>query len=218
MGFPLLIVVAIVALVVGGVWYSNKLQKQRTAELAQVAQAMKFSFFEAGTPEIEARMSAFPLCNVGRSRRWRNVMAGKTADRDAVLGEYEYVTGGGKNRHTWHQTVAVFPSGVGGLPDFTLAPENFFHRIGQVFGYQDIDFEASEEFSKHYLLRGPDETAIRRAFNADAISFFARSPGWSVQVCNGNIAVFRSDKRSKPAEVPAFLADALRIQDAFARG
>jgi len=40
------------------------------------------------------------------------------------------------------------------LPFFELKPENTFHKIGQVFGYQDIDFEAFPNFSKGYLLRG----------------------------------------------------------------
>ena len=144
-------------------------------------------------------------------------MTGKTADRDAVIAEYEYVTGSGKSRHVWRQTVAVFPGGGRGLPEFTLAPENFFHRIGQVFGYQDIDFEASEDFSKHYLLRGADEGAIRRAFNADVIAWFAQNAGWSAQTSGGCVAIFRTDRWCKPEEVPSFLADALRIQDAFTR-
>jgi hypothetical protein len=217
MGTQIIVVGVIIALLVVGGRYAIRLEKQRLAELAEVAKAMQFTFYEEAPPSVAVQVGGFPLCNLGRSRRWRNVMTGKTADRDAVVGEYEYVIGSGKGRHDYRQTVAIFPGGASGLPDFTLAPENFFHKIGQVFGYQDIDFETSEEFSKHYLLRGQDEAAIRRAFNSAVLAWFGQNGGWSVQTSGGSVAVFRSERKCKPAEVPVFLADALRIQDAFSR-
>lgn len=217
MGIQVIVVGAVIALVVWGIRYGIKAQKQRLAELRQVAQAMGFTFEEEGSSRIADLTGGFPLCGIGRSRRWRNTMTGKTADREAIIGEYSYVTGSGKSQHHSQQTVAVFPAGARGLPEFTLAPENFFHRIGQVFGYQDIDFDSSEEFSKHYLLRGADEAAIRRAFNIDVIAWFAQNGGWSVQTAGGHLAIFHTERTCKPAEVPTFLADALRIQDAFSR-
>ena len=91
------------------------------------------------------------------------------------------------------------------MPEFTLAPEHCVAPGRPVFGYQDIDFEASEEFSKHYLLRGPDEAAIRAAFGAEALGFFAQNPGWSVESCGGSLAVYRAGKRCKPEQVQPFL-------------
>lgn len=62
-----------------------------------------------------------------------------------------------------------------------------------------------------------EQVAIRRAFNAEAIALFSQNAGWSVQASNGSVAVFLTDRRCKPQELPAFLADALRIQDSFTR-
>lgn len=145
------------------------------------------------------------------------MMTGRVADREVTFFDYRYTTGSGKNSHTWHQSVALFPGGAPGLPDFALAPENFFHKIGQVFGYQDVDFDASPEFSSHYLLRGPDETAIRSSFSADALAFLAEQRGWNVEVRSGHIGIYRSSRRCKPEEAPAYLAESLNVLRAVTR-
>jgi len=66
------------------------------------------------------------------------------------------------------------------LPQFTLTPEGWLSRLGQVFGMQDIDFEDAPEFSKAYRLKGPDETAIRTLFTPEIRQFFAVTPGQQV--------------------------------------
>jgi hypothetical protein len=144
-------------------------------------------------------------------------MRGSLAGRPAMLMDYQFTTGSGENQTTHRQTVALFPDAGRGLPDFELAPENIFHKIGAVFGYQDIDFESSEEFSKRYLLRGREEDRVRAAFSADALAFFAQAPGWTVQLREGRVAVYRAGRRCRPEEAPSFLAEALRIASLFGR-
>ncbi|MEC9473853.1 MAG: hypothetical protein VX584_04130, partial [Actinomycetota bacterium] len=63
------------------------------------------------------------------------------------------------------------------LPTFVIRPENLFHKIGSTFGYQDIDFDAHPTFSKRYLLRGPDEEAIRNTFTDEFLSSYERHKG-----------------------------------------
>ena len=135
-------------------------------------------------------------------------MTGRAGDHEVKLLDYRYTTGGGKDSRTWSQTVALFPQRAQGLPAVLLAPENIFHKIGQVFGNQDIDFDSSPEFSSHYLLRGADEMAIRSAFGAAALGYFAQQRGWHVEVAGGNLGVYRSDKRCMPEEVRTFREEA----------
>lgn len=205
-------------MVVGGIIYFVRLAEQkRSAALADAALRMGFAF-EAQLPRerLEA-LGAFHLFKRGHSRRARNVIRGKSSGADVVLLDYQYTTGGGKSSHTWRQSVAIYPGAAAGLPAFALSPENFLEKIGSLFGYQDIDFEASEEFSKHYLLRGPDESAIRAAFGADALGYFAQHPGWSVDSAGGALAVYRTGKRCKPEEIQPFLADTWSVGRALAR-
>ncbi len=97
----------------------------------------------------------------------------------------------------------ALPAGSAEVPDLVLAPENILHKIGKVFGYQDIDFDSSPDFSSHYLLRGPDEMAIRSAFGADARRTSGRS-GMARGGRGGSVGIYRSDKRCKPEDLAAF--------------
>ena len=58
---------------------------------------------------------------------------------------------------------------------------------------------------------------MRSTFGPEALSFLGGQPGWSVQACEGRLAVFRHRKRAKPPTLPAFLADALRIAGVISR-
>ena len=214
---PVLIVVGIVALTGGLIYWGLQIEKKRTEAMRLASQAMGYAFEETGDLGQLRSFGDLPLFDQGHSKRARSVMTGRTADRDVKLFDYQYTTGSGKNSHTHNQTVALYPEGGRGLPDFVLAPENFLHKIGQAFGYQDIDFEQSPEFSAHYLLRGNDEAAIRAAFTADVLAFFAQHHSWHVEVRSSHVAVYRSGHRCKPPEAPAYLADTLRVMLAFRR-
>ena len=213
-----LIIAGVIAAVGGGIYYSQLLERRRTAALADVALRLGFNFL-TGIPEqqLEA-LGTFQLFKRGHGKRARNLMRGKSGDAEVVVMDYQYTTGGGKDSHTFRQTVAIYPGAGRTLPELTLAPEHFWHRIGSLLGYQDINFEASPEFSKHYLLRGPDETAIRAAFGAEALGFFAQNLGWSVEAHGGALAVYRSGKRCKPEEFQPFVAEADAVRRALARG
>jgi hypothetical protein len=197
---------------------TQRWEKRRVEELRTVAGAMGFTFHEpAGGDTLAPWVGALPLFDRGHSRRALAALEGAIAGTPVVLADYRYVTGSGKNQQTHTQTVAVFTELGRGLPEFELCPEHIFHKIGQVFGYQDLDFEGYEEFSKHYLLRGKDESAVRGVFGPETLSLLGGDPGWTVQACDGRLAVFRARKRVKPPVLPAFLADALRIAGAISR-
>jgi hypothetical protein len=215
--FPILLIVGTLALVGGIFVFTMQLEKQRTEALAAASQAMGFTYEPDGDLETMKGFGDLPLYGRGHSKRVKNVMSGRTGDHDVKLFDYRYTTGGGKSSHTWNQTVALFPQGGEGLPDLLLAPENVFHKIGAVFGYQDIDFDSSPDFSSHYLLRGPDEMAIRSAFSADALAFFGQRQGWHVEVAAGTVGIYRSDKRCKPENLRTLLDEAQGVLRALAR-
>lgn len=213
---PFIAIAAVLALIGGIFVVSKRLEQQRTEALAAASQAMGFTFEPAGDLDALKALGDLPLYGHGHSKRVRNVMSGQAGEHDLKLFDYRYTTGGGKNSHTFAQTVALFPQGGQGLPAFLLAPENILHKIGQVFGYQDIDFDSSPEFSSHYLLRGPDEMAIRSAFGADALAYFGQERGWHVESAGGSVCVYRSDKKCKPEDLRTFLDQARAVLRAVA--
>lgn len=197
----------------GGIIYAvYAAQKRRTEALRMACRMMGFRFEETSEPD---ELDAFPLHNHGRSRKLINVLRGELGGRPATIGDYSYYVNSGKSGHRVSQTVVLFTTAMSGLPDFDLSPENVLHKLASVFGYQDIDFDTNEEFSKQYLLRGPDEDAIRRAFTPDALMLLAGQPGWTVQAAGGRLLVYRSAKNADPAQLPSFAADALRMAGAL---
>jgi hypothetical protein len=198
---------------VGGVVYAVYLgEKKRNAAMQIVAQTMGFSYEEACDGDSLALLGGdLPVFQRGHSKKAKRVMRGKLADRDVTLCDYTYTTGGGKSSHTHRQTLLLFTDGARGMPDFALSPENVFHRLAEIFGYQDIDFDQYPEFSKRYLLRGEDEAGIRRVFTSEALAFLGGTTGWCVQTRGGRLAIFREGKYIEPGEVPSHAAEALRI-------
>lgn len=205
------IIGGVLALIGGVAWLGWMQEKKRKEAIQAAALALGFSYSEEGSSEG----LGLPLFERGHGRRVRNALTGQTAGNPVTVMDYQYTIGSGKNSQTHRQTVAIFPEAGGGLPAFELGPENFLHRIGQVFGYQDIDFDEDPEFSKSFLLRGEDETAIRKLFGASVRAACGNFTEWNVQCRNGRVAVFRQNWRPDPAELPSFLANALRIVTAI---
>lgn len=209
---PALVAGAVAAIVVAMV----RAERRRTEAMELASHTIGFVHEPTGDLDLLRALADLPLFGRGHSRKVRNLMTGRIGDAEVKLFDYAYTTGGGKNSHTFRQTVALFPA-TRALPDFVLAPENVLHRIGQLFGYQDIDFEQNADFSSHYLLRGSDETAIRAAFGPDRVAFLAGDHGWTVEARSGFLGIYRSGKRCKPGELPAFLESAQRVWQALAR-
>ena len=216
---PFLIMGAIAAAIGVGAYFAWLNEKKRTAALADVAVRLGFNFEAKVSNEEAATLGSFHLFRVGRSRKGKNLMRGKSDGADAIVLDYQYTVGGGKNSHTYSQTVVIYPAAAGAatLPDFTLGPEHWWDRIGEVFGHRDIDFESSEEFSKHYLLKGPDEAAIRTLFGAEPLGYFAQHQGWSVEAAGGSLVVYHTGRRAKPEEMQPFLAETAAVRRTLVR-
>jgi hypothetical protein len=216
---PFLIIGGILAIIGVGAYVAWLNEKKRTAALFDAATRMGFTFEPRVSNEEAATLGSFHLFKIGRSRKGKNLMRGKADGADAVVLDYRYTTGSGKSSHTHLQTVVLYPgvATAGTLPDFTLAPEHWWTKIGEMFGYHDINFDSNEEFSKHYLLRGPDESAIRAAFGSNALGFFAQHQGWYVESAGGSLAVYHADRRPRPEDVQPFVAETAAVRRALAR-
>ena len=211
--FIIVLFAAILAAVGAAVYFSWRYEKQRTAALSDVALRMGLRFVERDDAVL---VPGFPLFERGHSRKAKNVMMGTRAGRQVTLFDYWYTTGGGKSSQTHSMSIALF-EGLPALPSFDMAPENFLTRIANAFGWQDIDFAANPEFSSAYLLRSPDEAAVRSAFGSDVLNFFAAARQWSVHAHGGRLAVTRAlERRCKPEEIASYLDECARVAGVFA--
>jgi len=84
-------------------------------------------------------------------------------------------------------------------------------------GYQDIDFEISPGFSKKYLLRGPDDAAIRSVFTSRALIFFESEPGLCVEADGRKLIVYRHSVRVKPELIRESVEKGVQVACLFQR-
>ncbi len=189
--------------------------RKRTAALEALAGQMNFSFSKKGGYEPKSRLGVFNLFNQGHSRKMINVMQGRTEKLEVTILDYSYTVGGGQQQQTNSQTVICLRGESLRLPVFTLRPEHIFHRIGKVFGYQDIDFDEHPVFSKRYLLRGEDEDRIRAIFNEKVISYYEGQKGLSTEGVGDALIFYRLSKRVPPAEIGAFMQEGFTVLGLF---
>jgi hypothetical protein len=214
--FPILFLAGILVVAGVAIYIGYKVEQKRAAAMAETCGVMNFQFTPKVSPQRLAEFAGFHLFKQGGSRKGYSLMEGQVGEVPVRLMDYQYTISSGKHSHTHKFTVVHLPAGGVGLPEFTLGPENLFHRIGSLFGFQDIDFEGQPGFNRQYLLRGPDEAAIRAAFTPEAVEYFAANPGLHVQVHQGAF-LFHSGKRCDPDKCPELIAQALTVQRLFAQ-
>jgi len=202
-----LVWLGIIAVGLGVGWY---LQRKRREELGQAAAQMGFSFDAEAASLGGETFLELPLLK--RNSGLSNALRGSASTGEAAVLDVRV----GHGKHSYTQTVACLRLAGKRLPAFELRPEHFGHKIAGAFGYQDIDFEMNPGFSKSYLLRGPEEPAVRALFQGAALQFFESEKGWSVEGAGDWLAVYRQGKTVKPRDLAGFLQDATRIAQVFA--
>jgi hypothetical protein len=193
-------------------YFAHAAAQKRKGELEALAGELGLDFFPEGDSSVSAVLSKLRLFDRGRSKKFMNMMTGNANGVRIAIFEYRYTTGGGKNQHTHQQTVISFESENLALPFFELRPEHMFHKIGQAFGYKDIDFESHPVFSRRYLLRGPNESGIRDLFTPELLSFFEdQSKGICVEAGNARLIFYRAGKRLKPEQIRDFMSEGFGV-------
>ncbi len=194
----------------------RKLNRMRAGLLKSRADELGFEFHPDGDKDLKDWLSRFRLFSKGRSRKFKNILRGRTCDLDVVVFDYQYTTGYGNYARTYETSVVGFRTYDINLPEFVLRPERFWNRVGvTLFGQQDIDFDTHPVFSKAFLLRGPDETAIRELFTESVLTHFESQSGVSVEAAGGTLLLYRHARLVGPADVRAFLTDGFALLEQF---
>ena len=77
------------------------------------------------------------------------------------------------------------------IPAFTLGRENLLSKMWQRVGYDDIDFEDYPVFSEHYLLKGVNESEIRRFFTNNLLEFLEENQDFNIESSDNNILIHK---------------------------
>ncbi len=183
---------------------SNINRKKRAQAIERVAADLNFEYSREGDESMISSLGMFQLFSQGRRKKVENLLSGYFDDMDVSICDYRYTTGHGKHSQTHRQTVLIFKSNSLRLPDFSLRPENIFHKIGGAFGYKDIDFDDYEIFSKKFLLRGSDELAIRDIFNGSVLTYYEGNEGLCTEGNSDTLIIYRASKKVSPEDIKPF--------------
>lgn len=166
-------------------------KKAITEKLSAVGMAVDFK----PTPEIQAvAFSALgrpwsKLRTGSKGVMW--VATGQVDALDVTLLEHRYTSGSGKNRSTHYHTVAATPAPEH-WPAVELAPENFFHRIGELFGSKDFKLE-DPAFNKKWRVKVDHEDFALLALTPEVQQWAMDLPaGMQIRIGRGAITLCRT--------------------------
>jgi hypothetical protein len=207
---PAIITIAIIlAVAVTGIAAAVAYEKKRKAEIAAVAESLGLAWVPEDDATIRDRFSSLALFNLGRGRKMANCMTGDSGEVRISIFDYQWTTGSGKHQHTAQVTLVALESPRLRLAPFSIRPENMFDAIGGMLGFQDIDFDDDAAFSNSYVLKSPDEPAVRKLFAPPLRQYFASNPGSNAEGA-GPILVLQH-RRAKPADYPNLLKQAYEV-------
>jgi hypothetical protein len=160
-------------------------------------------------------LNDFHLFSQGRSKKIANILTGTYHHLPVKILDYSYIISSGENSSTKKQTVLIIESSSSALPDFELRPENLLDKIGAALGHNDIDIPSYPQFSKTYLLKGRDETAIRSVFTDGVALYFSQNPGLCVAFNQGQFIFYRAARLVNPIDLSTFLQQGYDIYRLF---
>ena len=195
--------------------YALKKENNRKLNFKKASAELGLEYREKLLPAELDYLSQFPLMQVGRGRSGSNVIVANTEALSLTFFDYRYTVGSGKNRSTSRQSVVLIQSPSLCLPQFVLSPESWIHRIGQLFGLNDINFEADPEFSKRYLLKGASEEQLRDFFTTERRKALMNISAPQIQTATDGFIFFRRSQRVQPAELKVLMEEAFQLHSLF---
>ena len=183
--------VAMVVLVIVAAIYGAIAQRKRREGLLLLAQRLGLEFRGGQDITIPGHFGFLKQLAQGDDRYAVNVLSGNYRQNPVLAFDYHYATyhtdknGTHKDDHWFSFFILTLPAV---FPDLTIRRENFFTRVAEVFGYQDINFE-SAEFSKAFNIRCPDKKFAYDVCNAKMIEYLLANRDLSIEIENEVIAL-----------------------------
>lgn len=208
-----IVVFAVISFVGGSIY-----EKKRAKGWEEIAQKPGMEFLGERN-DVLSRYGHMKVFQDGRSRTVKNAISVSSGEVRIVAGDFRFVTGSGKHKHTHHRTICVLESAMMNVTHCSLRPERkLLDAIGQKLGGQDIDFDEDPEFSKAFVLQGEDEPAVRELFDASIREWFTERAGRNFHFeALSNTLVFHSGRRVPPSEAPNLMDQAIQIMKLLAK-
>jgi hypothetical protein len=207
--------IGIPVLVVFLIMHSKKVAKQRQDALRRVARELRFHFYPSGDADLQSSLQSFHLFQQGSGRQLINLLSGNTRNLEVNIFDYHYTTGSGEDSHTSRQTVVSFEDRDLNLPVFGLRPKSIWAKIGSMFGYQVITFDSHPRFNEIFLVRGPDEGAIRDLFTPKVLDFLEEFPNICIEADGSALLFYWHGDLVRPEEIRDRMDNGFEVLSVF---
>jgi len=190
-GLIVVIILLVLVLIVYG-WWAAEQRKKRLIAWA----ASKGLRYDAGKVRgLDDRFPEFDCLRQGSDRYADNVMQGAWGERRILAFDYHYKTTStdskGRTQTSHHSFSAVIAHSDLPLRPLLIRPEGFFDKVGEFFGYDDIDFE-SAEFSRRFYVKSPDRKWAYDVLHQRTMEFLLQAPTFTLRFAPGAVIAYDS--------------------------
>lgn len=212
MPFPFLLIIILPAIFAIIVIYAIQAEKKRKAAVQAAATEMGLAFTPTLIGTDQQLFETFELAHVGDQREASSATIADSGELRMVLFDYKYTVGSGKNKTTRYYSVVMAVSNSLVLPQFSMTPESFFHRMASFFGFKDIDFDDDPAFSDQFLLKGENEGDIRSFFTPQRRAGLVPIGPISLEAHDHVFICYRTGKLSNAAHLRRMIEEGFKIQ------
>lgn len=212
-----LIIAGFIALVVGLVGLGIYQAHKRKKELTKWADDNGMTFDAGSNYEFGDQYPNFSCLQQGSNRCAYNSMEGDWHGRRFQGFDYYYETystdSKGNRQTNKHYFSAVLLTSEIPLKPLTIRPSNFFDKVTQFMGFDDINFE-SAEFSRKFHVSGPDRRWAHDVLHARAMEYLLGREMMTIEfgddaVLVHNGSTFAAEQFGTAAETARGLLDQL---------
>lgn len=180
-----LIFIGFAALVIGLIVFNVIQAKKRREAMQLLAQELGFRYQADRDRSLADKFHFLQHLDDGSKRYAENILYGDLDGEQAYIFDYHYETYSTDSkgrRQTNHHWFSVFTLELPErFPELIIKPEGLFAKLGQMLGFDDIDFE-SHEFSKRYSVKSPDKKFAYDFCNAQMIDYLLRQENLIIEV------------------------------------
>jgi len=204
------------ALVVGVLVWGYLREKKRREAFQLLAQQIGFHYTRRDR-SLASRYQFLDALRQGSNRYALNILEGEYEGYPAKVFDFHYETHSTDSkgrRQTHHHYFSFFLiEQQKAFPELRIYPEGFLSKLGQMVGFDDIDFE-SMEFSKAFCVRSPDRKFAYDICHTGMMEYLLAHRDLSMEL-EGRCIALSFPRRLSPEEVPGRLAQLVEIRNLF---
>ncbi|MEM9919067.1 MAG: hypothetical protein AAF990_13280 [Bacteroidota bacterium] len=195
--------------------------KKRRAAIAALAGRLQMTYSPKDSYGLLSQLKSFRIFRIGHSKRVSNLLqkSDVQTDSNTSLFDYRYVVQAGNTPVTVSFNAYFYNSKEMGLPEFSISPKHFGHRIIEFFKGQDPNASTIDlNFSKTHVLKNDDSWSRDDLLSDELVALLQKHDKLRIEAMNYYLAIYKPKHLIRVEELEDFLAacesikEVLRVQ------